>query len=60
MTQNPNNLNSIRVVLDYRGMFPIAPFTINYVVVEKALGVSARVAVNYNVPNAVKVTVVPD
>jgi len=60
MTQNSNNLNTIRVVLDYRGMFPIAPYTVNYVFVENALGVSARVAVNYNVPNAAKVSVVPD
>jgi len=41
-------------------MFPIAPYTVNYVFVENALGVSARVAVNYNVPNAAKVSVVPD
>ena len=30
VSQNPNNLNGIRIVLDYRGLMPLSAFTLNY------------------------------
>ena len=30
VSQNPNNLNGVRIVLDYRGLMPLNAFKLNY------------------------------
>ena len=48
-SQNPNNLNGVRVVLDYRGLFPLNPFSLTYTFTESSLGLSSSLAVSYDV-----------
>lgn len=58
-SQNPNNLNGIRVVLDYRGLLPLTPFNLTYNFQETSIGLASSVVISYNVQINPQVGTIP-
>ena len=58
-TQNPSNLNSVRVVLDYRGLLPLGAFTLAFSFDEPSLGLVASVTVPFNLGTAQQTSTIP-
>lgn len=60
LTQNPNDLNTVRVVLDYRELIPLSPFNVVYNFKEATIGLDYNLTLTYTAANANLTTVVPD
>ena len=59
VSQNPNNLNGVRVVLDYRGLIPLEAFTLSYTFQEASVGLVSTVPVGYNALSNPRVKTIP-
>jgi hypothetical protein len=60
LSQNPSNLNSVRVVLDFRGLLPLASFSLTFGFTEPALRLNTTLTLNFNAANAQLTATLPD